>query len=164
MNMKRHMLNCLFIFMLLSMEKKNEITIFKIMKYLLLDINFLPSYLSYLYQVISIWDICVTYKCFWDYENMLGKFISISLVKLSVKYFNACDESSQLRGGDICMRWWCCVSVFACIFKVSNICRVVYHLFNNRFENLCDFKVGSRICWKLVFIISLFFHWSTIKF
>jgi hypothetical protein len=30
---------------------------------------------------------------------MLGKFISISLVKFSVKYFNACDDSFQLRGG-----------------------------------------------------------------
>jgi len=35
---------------------------------------------------------------------MLGKFISISLVKFSVKYFNACDDSFQLRGGDMCMR------------------------------------------------------------
>jgi hypothetical protein len=35
---------------------------------------------------------------------MFGKFISISSVKFSVKYFNACDDSSQLRGGDICMR------------------------------------------------------------
>jgi hypothetical protein len=36
------------------------------MKYLLLDINFLPSYLSYLYQVINIWDICVTYWLGWN--------------------------------------------------------------------------------------------------
>ncbi len=77
---------------------------------------------------------------------MLGKFISISLVKFSVKYFNACDDSFQLRGGDMCMRRWHCACVFACIFKVSNICKVVHLLFNNMLEHLCDFKVGWKIC------------------
>jgi hypothetical protein len=43
--MKRHMLICLFIFMLLSMEK-SEIIILKIMKYLLLDMNFLPEFIE----------------------------------------------------------------------------------------------------------------------
>jgi hypothetical protein len=35
---------------------------------------------------------------------MLDKFIWIFLIKFSVKYFNACDDSFQLKGGDICMR------------------------------------------------------------
>jgi hypothetical protein len=34
----------------------------------LLDINFLPSYLSYFYQIIVIWEISATFIYFWDFE------------------------------------------------------------------------------------------------
>ncbi len=46
---------------------------------------FLPSYkysryLCYMHILLGLWD-------------MLGKFFKISLIKFSVKYFNACDDS-----------------------------------------------------------------------
>jgi len=98
MNMKRHMLICLFIFMLLSMEKNwdnyfknNEIFIVWYQLPTKLFKLFVPShkylrYLCYIQIFLGLW-------------NMLGKFISIFLVKFSVKYFNACDDSFQLMGG-----------------------------------------------------------------
>lgn len=59
----------------------------------LLDVNFLPSYLSYIYQVISSYinnmvKKIVLHAHTFELWDMLSMFVQISLVKFNGKYFN----------------------------------------------------------------------------
>jgi hypothetical protein len=106
-----------------------SIAILFFLRFFLLDINFLSNYLSYFYQVIVIWNICVTCIYFWNYEIMVSKLTWKFIFKFSVKYFNAWNDSLSM-----------------CFFKMVNICMGVFTSYLIRQEFGVETQVYNNIC------------------